>query len=280
MKRLLLLFLSLFFGTSMFTTYLIAEVTRVEITVLPTRHSEAHPEKYELSGEITSDSPGLVEYYWLYNEGSITDNQSMQFEEPGTQVVTSLLELHEEMKNRLGWIAIKILSPNEMMSNQIVYDPKLESNISTIEPNITLPSDMKKPIDSGSLQSKPKPAPPGLVKVWKHVAGFGESVSIDLACPKGKWPVNWGWDSVKNARLWVLIESTPLSYGIWRFTTIVNPLYAQAWPWQNKGDPKRHYAFNFWLFCDDCAEPKDAAPGPDTKIDADGMTYTTESKNK
>jgi len=108
-------------GLLAFTGDLAAKVIRVYATVNPTSFNGNCPKVFTFTGKITSDSPGEVKYKWLRSDNANAPVQTISFNGPGTQVVTTTWTLGAAGMTYNGWEAVQILAPNAMTSNKAAF---------------------------------------------------------------------------------------------------------------------------------------------------------------
>ncbi len=274
-----IIYLTILISLSKYTSTLLADVTSITVDVKAVDATDERLKIFDVTGNISSDREGVVEFLWQLDNGFTTGSQTLYFRAPGTQQVQRTWTIGAEQISAAKWIAINVLSPNIISSAQVAFE-----SIIKLEPEVVRsqfePFEIKGPLETKIIQTSTKPAPPGLVRVWTHVEGFGSSVIVTLYCPKGKYPVNWGWDNIHSSIQWTLIGSAPVSGNSWRFHAYTDPVYWVSFPWDSHPDGKRKYGFNFYLYCDDCAEPPEVAPGQYSEVNADGLTSVISSVTK
>jgi len=146
MKQLkLFIVLAVVIGLMGFGVDLAAKVVRVKVKVDPTKYSGKCPKRFEFTGYITVDKPGLVKYKWIRSDGARAPIKSIRFRKPGTRKVNSYWQLSAEGEH---WKAIRILSPNKMVSNKAFFALKCRA-VATVNPNLTLRRDFIKPRING-----------------------------------------------------------------------------------------------------------------------------------
>jgi hypothetical protein len=69
-------------------------------------------------GEITTNGPADVRYTWVSSDGGTWPEHSVHFARAGTEKIGEQREVYE---NATGWMQVKILTPNESLSNQANY---------------------------------------------------------------------------------------------------------------------------------------------------------------
>jgi hypothetical protein len=96
-----------------------AAVVGAAATVAPPVHVGACPFMFKFTGKIVSNSQGVVKYRWIRSDGAIAPVQTLFFREPGTQFVSTTWTLSPP--HYVGWEAIRILTPNPLISNKAVF---------------------------------------------------------------------------------------------------------------------------------------------------------------
>lgn len=96
-----------------------AAVIATSATVTPAGHAGACPFTFTFTGKIVANSQGIVKYRWIRSDGAIAPVQTLIFRERGAQVVTDTWTLSPP--HYVGWEAVRILSPNAMVSNKAVF---------------------------------------------------------------------------------------------------------------------------------------------------------------
>ena len=127
-KKLFLIFMVIV-GLLVFSGDLAAKVIRVYAAVNPTSFSGKCPKVFTFTGKIAVDSPGVVKYKWIRSDNANAPVQSISFNKPGTQVVSTTWTLGAAGMTYNGWEAIQILSPNAMTSNKAAFKLKCEGGV-------------------------------------------------------------------------------------------------------------------------------------------------------
>jgi hypothetical protein len=136
---------------------LFAKVTKVYVSVSPTSWSGKCPKRFEFTGKITVDKPGVVKYKWIRSDGVNAPVKTIGFRRPGTQTVKSYWQLSAPGQK---WEAIEILAPNPMKSNKAVFTLKCGPGL-VVKPGLIKPATTIKPgtIKPGTLtRACPDPA--------------------------------------------------------------------------------------------------------------------------
>jgi hypothetical protein len=141
MKRTkLLIVLAVVIGALVVTAELAAEVVKVTASVSPTSWTGKCPKRFEFTGKITVDKPGVVKYKWIRSDGANAPIQTLRFRRPGTQKVSTYWQLSAPGEK---WEAIEILAPNPMKSNKAVFTlkcgPELAVKPGLIKPGVIKP---------------------------------------------------------------------------------------------------------------------------------------------
>ncbi len=72
-------------------------------------------------GDITTNGPAEVKYTWVSFDGGTWPEGTLHFSGPGTQKVSEHLKQGAPGKNVHGWLQLKVLSPNPVLSNSVTY---------------------------------------------------------------------------------------------------------------------------------------------------------------
>jgi len=101
------------------TSYAQNKVTEVFLKADDARMSAVCPIRVVFNGYITVDGPGTVAYTFTRSDGASTPIFKLQFQQAGSQPVTTDWTLGDErnLPSYSGWQAIKILSPNQLESS-------------------------------------------------------------------------------------------------------------------------------------------------------------------
>ena len=77
------------------------------------------PALINFRGAITTNGAGTVRYVFVRSDGALSPIQTLTFTAAGTQTVATNWTLGDAgLTNYAGWQIIKIISPNELMSQQ------------------------------------------------------------------------------------------------------------------------------------------------------------------
>jgi hypothetical protein len=125
----LLIILAVWLGLLVSSGNLFSRVTHVNASVNPTSFTGECEKMFEFTGRITSDSPGEVRYKWLRSDNARAPEQTIIFNAPGTQIVTTTWTLGIPGKTYNEWEAIQVLSPNPMTSNKAAFTLKCGSGL-------------------------------------------------------------------------------------------------------------------------------------------------------
>jgi len=84
------------------------------------RYSGSCPGVIKFNGKIQASGAGRVKYTWLRNDGATGPVEYVDFTEAGVKLVSTTWTLGDAstLPHYDGWEQIKILSPNEMLSNK------------------------------------------------------------------------------------------------------------------------------------------------------------------
>lgn len=148
----LLIILAVLVGLLVFSGDLFSRVIRVYASVNPPSFTGPCPKVFEFTGKIAVDSPGVVKYKWLRSDNAQAPEQTINFNAPGTQVVTTTWTLGGAGMTYNGWEAIQILSPNPMTSNKAVFTLNCEK-VAVVKPGLIKPGGVldRRVINPGSL---------------------------------------------------------------------------------------------------------------------------------
>ena len=138
---------------------LYSRVIRVYAAVDPTSFTGECPKMFEFTGRITSDSPGEVKYKWLRSDNAQAPEQTINFNAPGTQIVTTTWTLGGAGNTYNEWEAIQVLSPNPMTSNKAVFTLECGSGLAvkpvSVKPGIVRDARVIKPGTLATLCTDP-----------------------------------------------------------------------------------------------------------------------------
>ncbi len=94
------------------------EVTELQVSVSPTSHTGSCPQEFNFTGQITVIGTGTVTYVWERSDGADVSEESLVFDSPGTKTVNTSWSLSADGER---WRRLRILSPNEVTSNQATF---------------------------------------------------------------------------------------------------------------------------------------------------------------
>jgi hypothetical protein len=93
-------------------------VTSVTASVDPPSYTGTCPKTFNFSAVISANGPGTVTYKWERSDGVTSPTGSITFDTAGSKTVTSAWDLSS---NGTWWMRLRILTPNEMVSNQATF---------------------------------------------------------------------------------------------------------------------------------------------------------------
>jgi hypothetical protein len=70
------------------------------------------------NGTITTNGPAEVKYTWVSFDGGTWPERNINFAKAGTEKVN---ESRQAPENQTGWMQLKVLSPNAVMSPRANY---------------------------------------------------------------------------------------------------------------------------------------------------------------
>jgi hypothetical protein len=82
------------------------------------------PVKINFSGTITTNGAAEVKYTWVSFDGGTWPEGTLHFAKAGTQKVSKQLEMGSSGQPLHGWLQLKVLSPNAVLSNKATYSVK------------------------------------------------------------------------------------------------------------------------------------------------------------
>ena len=89
--------------------------------------------KFDFEAEIDADGPMTISYTWLRSDGATAPENSITFEEAGTKKVTTSWTLGANGESYEGyWQQLKVISPEEILSNKAEFDLHCEEDTVTI----------------------------------------------------------------------------------------------------------------------------------------------------
>lgn len=88
------------------------------------------PKRFDFEAEIDADGPMTVKYTWLRSDGATAPENTIEFEEAGTKTVTRSWKLGASGSSYEGyWQQLKIIAPEEVLSNKVEFDLSCEEEI-------------------------------------------------------------------------------------------------------------------------------------------------------
>jgi hypothetical protein len=90
-------------------------VTAATLRADPENYTGPAPAAIQFRGKITANGPGIVTYTFARSDGSEGPIFTARFEKAGVKGVSTSWELGA---NYEGWVALKILTPNEILSDK------------------------------------------------------------------------------------------------------------------------------------------------------------------
>jgi hypothetical protein len=81
----------------------------------------ACPVKLNFRGAITTDGPAEVKYTWVSFDGGSWPEGTLKVTRAGTERVSQQLQMGAPNQNVNGWLQLKVLSPNTLVSNKAKY---------------------------------------------------------------------------------------------------------------------------------------------------------------
>jgi hypothetical protein len=99
------------------------QVEGVGVEASPTEYNGVCPGTIKFNSKIQANGAGRVKYTWLRNDGATAPVEYVDFTEAGIKYVSTTWTLGDAivLPSYSGWQQIKILSPNEMISNQATF---------------------------------------------------------------------------------------------------------------------------------------------------------------
>jgi hypothetical protein len=99
-------------------------VTAAHLAGVNIPRSAACPVKMNFSGTITANGPGEVKYTWASSDGGTWPEGTLKFTKAGSEKVGRQLEMGAAGETVHGWLQVKVLSPNAVVSNKAGYSVK------------------------------------------------------------------------------------------------------------------------------------------------------------
>jgi len=91
------------------------------LSVDPVSYSGPCPATIKFKGEISVTQPGRVQYKFIRSDGARAPLQTLNFEKSGSKEVSTTWAIGRDYS---GWMAIKVLYPQEAESNKAVFNIK------------------------------------------------------------------------------------------------------------------------------------------------------------
>lgn len=88
----------------------------------PAAHNGQCPAKITFSGRIRADRAGRVQYRFIRSDGAVAPIQTLNFERPGSQSISTTWTLGGDRLPRYdGWQAVEIVYPTAMVSDRAAF---------------------------------------------------------------------------------------------------------------------------------------------------------------
>ncbi|MSR84999.1 hypothetical protein EXS71_00975 [Candidatus Uhrbacteria bacterium] len=98
-------------------------VTAVSSALNPNYQNRCN-QGFGLTGTITTNGATSVMYQWQRSDGAITPIETLGFNEAGSKTVSTSWFLSS--KSYYGWMGLRIISPNDLVSNQTIINSNCE----------------------------------------------------------------------------------------------------------------------------------------------------------
>jgi tetratricopeptide (TPR) repeat protein len=98
------------------------QVTQVVLRADPVDYVGACPVRITFSGRISVNGSGTVSYKFLRSDGAIAPTQTLTFDGPGSQDISTTWDLGGSGMTYSGWEQIQILDPQSLTSNQAAFN--------------------------------------------------------------------------------------------------------------------------------------------------------------
>lgn len=97
-----------------------ARVTEVQLKPDEARSAGPCPVTVSFRGHITTDGPGTVTYTFTRSDGAVGPSHTLEFKEAGTQPLSTTWTLGDAQSSAPyeNWLAVRVLSPNEVESSR------------------------------------------------------------------------------------------------------------------------------------------------------------------
>lgn len=160
-------------------------VTAVSLAADPPKDGAPCPVTIKFPGTITAKGRGVVKYTFLRNDGATGPVFTLEFTTSGTRTVNTTWTLSPPYYE--GWVALKVLSPNEMLSDKAVFTlkcPRLSTNDSRSAPRAGEPMPMVPPVNPTPTPTPPVEARSG--KTMPTVPPINPDLVVALTMPAAK----------------------------------------------------------------------------------------------
>ena len=95
-------------------------VSQTAVTVSPV--SGPTPTSFTFTGQITTSGKATVTYRWERDDGTMSDVQTLTFDNAATQTVTTSWDPGGcSTSSRARWVRLDVLTPNAMNSSQAAF---------------------------------------------------------------------------------------------------------------------------------------------------------------
>jgi hypothetical protein len=74
------------------------------------------------NGTITTNGPAEVKYTWVSSDGGTWPEGTLKFVKAGSEKVSQQLEQGAPGSNVHGWLQLKVVSPNTVLSNKVNHN--------------------------------------------------------------------------------------------------------------------------------------------------------------
>jgi len=122
----------------------VLQVTDTSLQADPVNYVGPCPARITFSGTISVSGSGTVSYKFLRSDGAIAPTQTLTFNGPGSQNVSTTWDLGGAGMTYSGWEQIQILDPQSLTSNQAIFSIECESPTPLQVTDVSLHAD---PID-------------------------------------------------------------------------------------------------------------------------------------
>jgi hypothetical protein len=104
------------------------QVTEVAVSAEPATYNGSCPKVVKFEGSIKANGAGRVEYRWESESGTGTP-MSYDFAQAGVKYV----DMTQTLSNsKSGWIRLRILSPNNVVSNKANFDVECRGSVTEL----------------------------------------------------------------------------------------------------------------------------------------------------